>query len=236
MSAGKWLKITMLSLKCFDTRTMIENYPEIAEKLEGLKKALLDINSTLKGRLKFLAAADKFARKAPREFKGIARHHNIVKYMATFRDLPEPLSSALVVMQDELSGKPCLEICKIETLGDTTARISFDEGGEASRILDCCTHRLPVAICIGGDPLYNTVAAMSTPDYINKFLVAGVLRDKPVGLVKCFSQNLMVPQDFDIVVEGYIQKSENMFHISCLSRAAATATAAAAKPKAPAEE
>ena len=68
--------------------------------------------------------------------------------------------------------------------------------------------RMPVSVAIGGDPVYTYSATAPLPDNMDEYLLAGFLRRKPVRLVKCLTNNLMVPEDCDFVIEGYVDTAE----------------------------
>jgi 4-hydroxy-3-polyprenylbenzoate decarboxylase len=68
--------------------------------------------------------------------------------------------------------------------------------------------RLPVAVCLGGDPLLTFAATAPMPDGLDELLLAGFLRKKSVSLVKCETSDLMVPADSDFVIEGYVDPAE----------------------------
>jgi 4-hydroxy-3-polyprenylbenzoate decarboxylase len=68
--------------------------------------------------------------------------------------------------------------------------------------------RMPVAIFLGGDPVFTFAATAPLPDGLDEFLLAGYLRKKSVELVKCETSDLEVPANADIVIEGYVDPSE----------------------------
>lgn len=68
--------------------------------------------------------------------------------------------------------------------------------------------RMPVAVAIGGDPVYAYSATAPVPDNIDEYLLAGLLRGEPVRLVKCITNDIYVPEDCDFVIEGYVDPSE----------------------------
>lgn len=68
--------------------------------------------------------------------------------------------------------------------------------------------RMPVSVCIGGDPAYTYAATAPLPDGVDEYLLAGFLRGRPVRLVKCLTNDLRVPEDCDFVLEGYVDPSE----------------------------
>ena len=68
--------------------------------------------------------------------------------------------------------------------------------------------RMPVSVAIGGDPVYAYSATAPVPDNIDEYLLAGLLRGKPVKLVKCITNDIYVPEDCDFVIEGYVDPTE----------------------------
>ncbi|MEY2539502.1 MAG: 4-hydroxy-3-polyprenylbenzoate decarboxylase [Verrucomicrobiota bacterium] len=68
--------------------------------------------------------------------------------------------------------------------------------------------KMPVAVTIGGDPVYTFAATAPLPDGLDEILFAGFLRRKSVELVRCKTVDLEVPADVDFVLEGYVQPGE----------------------------
>ena len=68
--------------------------------------------------------------------------------------------------------------------------------------------RMPVAVCLGGDPAYTFAATAPLPDGLDEILFAGFARKKSVELVRCKTIDLEVPADVDFVLEGYVQPGE----------------------------
>lgn len=68
--------------------------------------------------------------------------------------------------------------------------------------------RMPVAVFLGGDPVFPFCATAPLPDGVDEFLLAGYLRRKSIDLVKCETIDLEVPANADFVIEGYIDPVE----------------------------
>jgi 4-hydroxy-3-polyprenylbenzoate decarboxylase len=68
--------------------------------------------------------------------------------------------------------------------------------------------RMPVAVFLGGDPVFTFCATAPLPDGLDELLLAGYLRKKAVELVKCETNELEVPANADIVIEGYVAPRE----------------------------
>ncbi|MCE3007815.1 MAG: menaquinone biosynthesis decarboxylase [Bacteroidetes bacterium] len=71
--------------------------------------------------------------------------------------------------------------------------------------------KMPVAIALGGDPVYTYAGTAPLPDGIDEYILAGFLRKKRVELVRCLTQpEIEVPADADIVIEGYVDPEEDL--------------------------
>lgn len=68
--------------------------------------------------------------------------------------------------------------------------------------------RMPVTVCLGGDPVYTFAATAPLPDGMDELMLAGFLRKKRIELVRCVTNELEIPADCDFVLEGYVDPAE----------------------------
>lgn len=68
--------------------------------------------------------------------------------------------------------------------------------------------KMPVSVILGGDPVYTYAATAPLPENVDEYLLAGFLRGRRVKLVKCITNDIFVPEDADIVIEGFVDPSE----------------------------
>jgi 4-hydroxy-3-polyprenylbenzoate decarboxylase len=68
--------------------------------------------------------------------------------------------------------------------------------------------RMPVAVFLGGDPVFTFCATAPLPDGLDEFMLAGYLRKKATELVRCETNDLEVPANADFVLEGYVDPKE----------------------------
>jgi 4-hydroxy-3-polyprenylbenzoate decarboxylase len=68
--------------------------------------------------------------------------------------------------------------------------------------------KMPVTVTLGGDPVYAYCASAPLPENIDEYILAGFLRGEKVKLVKCITNDLYIPSDADIVLEGFVDPSE----------------------------
>ena len=90
--------------------------------------------------------------------------------------------------------------------------------------IESCTHRLPVAICIDPGISGGKIADTVTPDWIDAYHAAGLLRGRYSVVAPCITQDLYIPVSCKLVYEGYIQKNEASdcesalrFHVTCIT-------------------
>jgi 4-hydroxy-3-polyprenylbenzoate decarboxylase len=71
--------------------------------------------------------------------------------------------------------------------------------------------KMPVAVALGGDPVYAYSATAPLPENVDEYMLAGFLRKKKVELVKCITQpEIEVPADADFIIEGYVDPNDEM--------------------------
>ncbi len=71
--------------------------------------------------------------------------------------------------------------------------------------------RMPVAVALGGDPVYAYSATAPLPENVDEYMLAGFLRKKKVELVKCITQpEIEVPADSDFIIEGYVDPDDEL--------------------------
>src|SRR5207344_1873263 len=71
--------------------------------------------------------------------------------------------------------------------------------------------RMPVAVALGGDPVYAYSATAPLPENVDEYMLAGFLRKKKVELVKCITQpDIEVPADADFISEGYVDPDDEL--------------------------
>ncbi len=116
-----------------------------------------------------------------------------------------------VVTKDPDTGERNVGMYRIQIYDDRTAGMHWQlqkVGARHGRRYYETGTRMPVAIFLGGDPVFTFAATAPLPDGLDEFLLAGYLRKKSVELVKCETNDLEVPANADFVIEGYIDPRE----------------------------
>lgn len=121
------------------------------------------------------------------------------------------LTLPCVVTQDPDTGDRNLGMYRVQIYDDCTTGMHWQLQKVAARHgrrYYETGRRMPVAIFLGGDPVFAFAATAPLPDGLDEFLLAGYLRKKSIELVKCLTHDLQVPANADFVIEGYVDPQE----------------------------
>jgi len=64
--------------------------------------------------------------------------------------------------------------------------------------------KMPISVAIGGDPLYIWCGQAPMPHGMFEMLLYGFVRNKNAQLVKSITNDIYIPRDVDIVIEGFV--------------------------------
>ena len=64
--------------------------------------------------------------------------------------------------------------------------------------------KMPITVAIGGDPLYIWCGQAPMPHGMFEMLLYGFVRGKNAQLVKSITNDIYIPRDVDIVIEGFV--------------------------------
>src|SRR5579885_1686427 len=68
--------------------------------------------------------------------------------------------------------------------------------------------RIPVSVAIGADPATALAGMLPIPPDLDEMMFAGFLRREPVEMVPCETNDLEVPANAEIVLEGFVNLDE----------------------------
>ncbi len=70
--------------------------------------------------------------------------------------------------------------------------------------------KMPIAVALGGHPTLTYAATAPLPDNIDEYMLAGFIRKEKVKMVKALTQDIEVPAEADIIIEGYVDPAEDL--------------------------
>ncbi|MBV8818690.1 MAG: menaquinone biosynthesis decarboxylase, partial [Acidobacteriaceae bacterium] len=69
--------------------------------------------------------------------------------------------------------------------------------------------RMPVSVAIGSDPATMYSAILPLPPDLDEMMISGFIRGKPVEMVKSETNDIEIPANAEMVLEGYVEIGES---------------------------
>jgi 4-hydroxy-3-polyprenylbenzoate decarboxylase len=205
-----------MALGINDEREFSRRITQIFERFKEKPKGLVN-------KLKLLPQLASIARFMPRQSKKKGECQFHIDQQPNLNNLPilkcwpydggKFVTLPVVHTVDPSTGERNVGMYRMQQLSDNTTGMHWHKHKVGARHYSeykKMGKRMPVSVILGGDPVYTYVATAPMPDHFDEYILAGFIRQKPVELVKCVTNDLYVPSDADIVIEGYIDTAEEM--------------------------
>jgi 2,5-furandicarboxylate decarboxylase 1 len=120
------------------------------------------------------------------------------------------ITAGIVIVRDPQTGTYNASYHRLQLAGRNRTGIKLDHGRHLRLAYDRAKARgepLPIVVCIGADlALHYTAATMGSqmPEHADELAVAGGISGRPLPVVKAVTQDLLVPAETEIVLEGRI--------------------------------
>jgi 2,5-furandicarboxylate decarboxylase 1 len=117
------------------------------------------------------------------------------------------ISAGIDYAVDPVTGKRNVGCRRLMLRGRNTMRANLTDASDLKRMYLACLERgerLPVSYVIGSHPLDYLAATQRQP--VDEFALVGTLRGEPVPMVRGVSNNILVPADAEVVIEGYFDE------------------------------
>jgi 4-hydroxy-3-polyprenylbenzoate decarboxylase len=119
-----------------------------------------------------------------------------------------------VFTRDPRTGARNVGMYRLQVYDDRTLGMHWQThkgGAEHHRVAEegpASSESMSVAIALGGDPAMIYAASAPLPPGVDEVVFAGWLRGSGVELVRCVTNDLEVPAQAEIVLEGYVDPQE----------------------------
>ena len=202
----------------------VEHLDDVARQIEELFKLLASPKEGIIDKLKLLPKLNQFASWMPKVRSGRGECQEIVMAPPDITKLPVItcwpkdggpfVTLPIIHTKDPNTGQRNVGMYRMQVFGTTLTEMQwhkhkvsakhFNEYKKLGKIM-------PVAVALGGDPVYAYSATAPLPENVDEYMLAGFLRKKKVELVKCITQpEAEVPADADFIIEGYIDPNDEM--------------------------
>lgn len=199
----------------------VENLDEVGEKIKGIFTEIAGPKKGLIDKLKILPTLSNVASWMPRRINGKGICQQVIHMNPDLNILPvlrcwpadggRFITLPMVITIDPETGMRNVGMYRMQIFDKNLTGMHWHMHKVGARHFSeykKLGRKMPIAVALGGDPAYTYSSTAPLPDNVDEFLFAGFLRKKRVELVKCITQDIDVPADADIIIEGYVDPNE----------------------------
>ncbi|HSZ85203.1 MAG TPA: menaquinone biosynthesis decarboxylase, partial [Puia sp.] len=230
----------------------VNRLDDVAKEIENLFKLLSSPKEGIIDKLKLLPKLNQFAGWMPKVKSGRGECQEIIFTNPDITKLPVitcwpkdggPFVTLPVIhTKDPNNGIRNVGMYRMQIFGPTLTGMHWHKHKVSAKHFSeykKSNKKMPVAVALGGDPVYAYCATAPLPENVDEYMLAGFLRKQKVELVKCITQpEIEVPSDADFIIEGYVDPNDELiwegpfgdhtgyyslpdwyprFHITCIS-------------------
>ena len=202
----------------------VDHLDDVAKEIESLFQLLSSPKEGILDKLKLLPKLGQFASWMPKVKSGKGECQEVVMKDPDITKLPVItcwpkdggpfVTLPIIHTKDPNTNSRNVGMYRMQVFGPTLTgmhwhkhKVSAKHFAEYKKL----NKRMPVAVALGGDPVYAYSATAPLPENVDEYMLAGFLRKKKVELVKCISQpGVEVPADADFIIEGYVDPGDEM--------------------------
>ncbi|MEJ7736572.1 MAG: menaquinone biosynthesis decarboxylase [Chitinophagaceae bacterium] len=202
----------------------VDHLDDVAREIEGLFKMLSAPKEGMFDKLKMLPKLGQFASWMPKVKNGRGECQEVIMAEPDITRLPVitcwpkdggPFVTLPVIhTKDPITNSRNVGMYRMQVFGPTLTgmhwhkhKVSAKHFNEYKKL----GKKMPVAVALGGDPVYAYSATAPLPENVDEYMLAGFLRKRKVELVKCITQpEIEVPVDADFIIEGYVDPLDEL--------------------------
>jgi 4-hydroxy-3-polyprenylbenzoate decarboxylase len=202
----------------------VKKLDDVAHDIEHLFKLLAGPKENIMDKLRLLPKLGQFASWMPKVRNGkgecqevIMEHPDITK-LPVIKCWPKDggafVTLPVIHTKDPNTNTRNVGMYRMQVFGETLTGMHWHKHKVSARHFNeykKLNKRMPVAVALGGDPVYAYSATAPLPDNVDEYMLAGFLRKKKVELVRCITQpEVEVPADADFIIEGYVDPHDEL--------------------------
>ncbi|HET7115284.1 MAG TPA: menaquinone biosynthesis decarboxylase [Hanamia sp.] len=202
----------------------VHHLNDVAKEIENLFHLLSSPKENIIDKLKFLPKLGQFASWMPKVIQGRGECQQIIMQNPDITKLPVItcwpkdggpfVTLPIIHTKDPNNHTRNVGMYRMQIFGPQLTgmhwhkhKVSAKHFNEYKKL----NKRMPIAVALGGDPVYAYAATAPLPENVDEYMLAGFLRKKKVELVKCISQpDVEVPADADFIIEGYVDPNDEL--------------------------
>ena len=203
----------------------VEKLDDVAHEIESLFQLLASPKESIVDKLKLLPKLGQFASWMPKVRSGrgacqqvIIKDHTDITKLPVITCWPKDgglfVTLPVIHTKDPNTNARNVGMYRMQVFGPALTgmhwhkhKVSAKHFNEYKKL----NKHMPVAVALGGDPVYAYSATAPLPENVDEYMLAGFLRKKKVELVRCITQpDIEVPADADFIIEGYVDPGDDL--------------------------
>jgi 4-hydroxy-3-polyprenylbenzoate decarboxylase len=202
----------------------VDSLDSIAKEIEDLFKLLASPKENMLDKLRLLPKLGQFASWMPKIIKGRGACQESIIVDPDLSKIPVltcwpkdggPFITLPVIHTKDLeTNSRNVGMYRMQVFGPTLTGMHWHKHKVSAKHFSAYKKagvKMPVAVSLGGDPVYAYSATAPLPENVDEYMLAGFLRKKKVELVRCITQpEIEVPADADIIIEGYVDPADDL--------------------------
>jgi 4-hydroxy-3-polyprenylbenzoate decarboxylase len=193
----------------------VANLDDVAKEIENLFHLLSAPKENILDKLKFLPKLGQFASWMPKVKSGRGADITKLPVITCWPKDGGPFVTLPVIhTKDPNTNTRNVGMYRMQVYGPALTGMHWHKHKVSARHFNeykKLNKRMPVAVALGGDPVYAYSATAPLPENVDEYMLAGFLRKKKVELVRCITQpDVEVPADADFIIEGFVDPSDEL--------------------------
>jgi 4-hydroxy-3-polyprenylbenzoate decarboxylase len=202
----------------------VDSLDAIAREIEDLFKLLASPKENILDKLRLLPKLGQFASWMPKILNGKGACQELIILNPDLNKIPVltcwpkdggPFITLPVIhTKDPDTNSRNVGMYRMQVFGPSLTGMHWHKHKVSAKHFDAYKKagiKMPVAVSLGGDPVYAYSATAPLPENVDEYMLAGFLRKKKVELVRCITQpDIEVPADADIIIEGYVDPADEL--------------------------
>jgi 4-hydroxy-3-polyprenylbenzoate decarboxylase len=194
----------------------VDRLDELGERVAKLLDARMP--GSFRERLRRLRTLIDVARASPRRVDTAPCQEVVESAAPSLAELPilrcwpgdggRYITLPAVFTRDPRTGARNVGMYRLQVFDDRTLGMHWQTHKGGAEHEHRATSRMPVAIALGGDPALIYAASAPLPPGVDEVVFAGWLRGGGIDLVRCRTNDLEVPAQAEIVLEGWVDPQE----------------------------
>lgn len=185
----------------------------------------LDMPASMKGKLDVLMGLKDLAGSGAKEVKKAPCQEVVLRgdevdltalpVLTTWPEDGGPFVTLPLAVTSNLKGRMNVGMYRLQIFGKNTTGLHIHEHHDGAKNLrawkEAGHDRVPVSVALGADPTTIFSATAPVPPMIDEYLFSGIVSGQSVEVVKCLTNDLLVPAHAEIVLEGWCDPDETQW-------------------------